>query len=288
MNPLVIIFPLLGAILHPVLGMMIQRAAKDGVGLILMAAMSNLISALLFYLWFGAPSIFPLSSADLAPALVGVLFFFGQWFSIHAIKTGDLAVHSSAMGAKLFVVALLSFFFGLEKISGLIVIATILAIVSVYFVAGATLEGWRRSQKTVWLTLISCLIFGISDYMTAFWAQGYGPVRWLVIMMLGSGLVSVFFLVPRVKTATVYLRQPLIAAMVLGAGFLIGVQALLVNYSLSHFNVPVLINIIFSTRGMMAVILIWLIGRNASGVSIRKKLFGSTLMVVAVALALIS
>lgn len=278
--------PFLAAALHPLLGWCVQSGSRAGVRLGYIVGLANLLSAIIFLIYLRPENLFPLSGKDWWAVTNGIIFFFGQWFSIQSVKSGDIAVHSSALGVKVIMVGFLSLLVGLEPATIGLIAGVILAVISVYLVAGGSAEGWRMHRKTVGLTLVACIFFGMNDFLTGWQAREIGASRWLCLMIGTSGLVSLGLLARRIESFTIFVKQPRIGGIVLGAGICLGVQALLVNLALSVYGQPTLTNVIYSSRGVLAVGFLLLIGRRIDPRFRKKQLYGSILMVLALVMVL--
>lgn len=281
-----ILLPLIGAALHPFLGVFIQRCTKGGLGLTLIVAVSNLITACVFALYLKPEGGWALQGKDWLAVLNGILFFTGQWFSARSLKGGDLAVHSSAMGAKLIFLAALTSYVGLETSRPFLIPAAVLACLSVYMVAGGTLAGWREHWPTVGFTLLACFFFGLNDFMTGWQAIHIGAARWLVILFATGGVLSLGLLTVRIPQVKALAHSGNIKWFLLAAGVTLGVQALIVNIAFSEFRQPTLSNVAYSTRGVMAVIFLWILGQRKTGGLLAKQISGAALMLIALVLAL--
>ena len=278
--------PLIGAVLHPLLGWYIQKATAHGVGLSVIVAIANLVTGIIFFSYLGPINVWEMSGQGLWAIGNGVLFFFGQWFSTQSVKTGDIAVHSSALGMKVVIVGFFSMLVGLESSSWNLVCGVILATFAVFLVSGGSAEGWRAHRKTVSLTMAACLFFGINDFLTGWQSREIGAGRWLILMMGSSGIISIGLLFQRRKQVVMLARNPRITTFVVGAGLLLGLQALAVNLAFSKYGQPTLSNVVYSSRGLMAVIFLYLIGRKSDPRFVRKQSAGAILMVIALAIVL--
>ena len=263
-----------------------QRGSGAGVRLGVIVGIANLITTVIFFGYLRPELDLHLVSKDWWAVGNGVLFFFGQWFSIQSVKSGDIAVHSSALGIKVIIVGFFSMLVGLESATLGLITGVILAVVAVYLVAGGSAEGWRIHRKTVGLTLIACLFFGTNDFLTGWQAQSVGATRWLCLMIGTSGIISLGFVFMRRDSLSYFVETPRIGLVVLGAGLALGVQALLVNIAFSEFRQPTLSNVVYSTRGVLAVLFLLLIGRKVDVRFRWKQAAGAVLMVVALAAVL--
>ena len=281
-----VFLPLIGAVLHPLLGWCIQKGTFHGVRLSVIVAIANLVTAFIFLLYLHPTGGWEISGRDWWAIGNGVFFFLGQWFSIQSVKTGDLAVHSSALGMKVLIVGFFSMLVGLETSSWSLVCGVILATIAVFLVSGGSAEGWRTHRVTVGLTLVACLFFGINDFLTGWQSREIGAARWLILMMGTSGIISIGLLLPCRGQVAMLARNPCITAVVVGAGVLLGLQALVVNLAFSRYGQPTLTNVVFSTRGLMAVLFLYFIGRKSDPRFVRKQSAGGVLMVIALAIVL--
>ena len=279
--------PLIGAALHPILGWCVQQGTAAGVRLTVIVAVANLVTTAIFLAYLSPEGGWVIQGVDWLAIGNGVFFFLGQWFSTRSVKTGDLAVHSSALGGKVVVVGVFSMMVGLESASWTLLTGVILAVIAVFLAAGASLDGWRKHRLTVGLTMVACLFFGVNDFLTGWQSREIGPARWLLLMMGTSSLISIGMLIARRSQIKILFEVPRAGWMVLGAGFALGVQALVVNLAFSHFGQPTLSNVVYSSRGVMAVGFLYLIGKQIDRKFARRQTAGAILMMAALAIVLI-
>ena len=277
--------PLLGAMLHPPLGWLIQKGEKEGVPMSVTAAVGTLATVLVFVIYLRPDWSVAWSALDLLALLNGTFFFGGAWFAIRAVKAGDLVVHTSTLGIKLFIVAGLSIAIGLEKGSPELVGAVVLAAVAIFLLAGGTLKGWKSHRATLGWTLVGTTFFGMSDTLAAWKASEIGTARWLFLMVVGSGLCAVVVLIPRIKLVERAFKRPNVRWILGGLGLIMGVQAILVNTAFTVYREPMVSNIVFSSRGLMTIPFLMLVHRSWRGIVDMKMLAGAVLMLVAIVLA---
>lgn len=266
---------------------MVQRASRLGARLPVVLGCANLLTFVVFALYLKPDFSAPFQRYDALAILNGFLFFWGQWFSIQSVRHGDLVVHSSALGFKVLLVATFSALVGLEKAGVGLLGGAVLATLAVYLVAGATVERLKANRVTLWLTLLACVFFATNDFLTGWKSYETGGARWLMIMMATSGLLSVGMLVLRWRDVRVTFGKAVTALPVIGAGITLGVQALLVNLAFSWFREPALSNIAYSTRGVMAVVFVWVIVKKCREPLGARQLIGAIMMVIALALVLV-
>jgi len=279
--------PLIGAALHPLLGAMVQRATKLGVGISVVLGFANLLTLAVFAVYLRPDFSAPFGIYDGVAIFNGVLFFWGQWFSVQSVRKGDLVVHSSALGFKVLIVAALSASVGLEKLGPGLIGGALLAAAAVYLVAGATLERLKANWTTLWLTVMACVFFASNDFLTGWKSQEIGGAKWLILMMMSAGGLSLGMLMPRWKDVKAAIGKRETALPVVGAGLTLGIQALVVNLAFSWFREPALSNIAYSTRGVMAVFFVWVIVNKCRQPLGGRQLLGAALMVLALAMVLV-
>lgn len=266
---------------------MLQRATRLGVRLTVALGFANLLTLAVFALRLRPDFSAPFGIYDGLAVLNGFLFFWGQWFSVQSVRKGDLVVHSSTLGFKVLIVAALSASVGLEKAGSGLIGGAVLAAFAVYLVAGATTERLKANRTTLWLTVMACLFFGTNDFLTGWKSHEIGGARWLILMMITAGILSLAMLLPHWRDVRDTLAKAETAFPVLGAGITLGVQALLVNLAFSWYREPALSNIAYSTRGVMAVFFVWAITKRCKEPLGGRQLLGAGLMVAALALVLI-
>jgi hypothetical protein len=278
--------PLLGAALHPLLGYCVQRGTSAGARLTVIVCVANLVTGLIFFLCLKPTGGWVLQGRDWWAIGNGILFFIGQWFSTQSVRAGDLAVHSSALGMKVVVVGFFSMLVGLEPSSINLVTGVILAVIAVFLVSGGSSEGWRNHKTTVGLTLLACVFFGLNDFLTGWQSRGIGAARWLTLMMASSGLISAGLLVTRRQQLCLLVKEWHVFRWVFATGILLGVQALVVNLAFSAYGKPTLSNVVYSSRGLMAVAFLYLIGRRSDPRFVKKQMAGAILMMIALGVVL--
>ena len=282
-----VFLPFVAALLHPALAWLFQKGEKNGLPMSVTVGVSNLATVSLFVCYLRPNWSAPWCWLDGLALTNGVFFFLGQWFSVQAVKSGDLVVHSSALGIKLLLVAGLSLAIGLEEGNSQLLIAVALAAVAIFLLAGGNLRGWQKHRATLGWTIVGTVFFGIGDVLTSWQASELGMARWLILMMTGSGCCAIITLSPKRKKLTHALRQSQLRWLLLGLGLLMGTQAVLINSAFAIFKEPTVSNIVFSIRGLLAIPFLMLIQQKMKGVVSLKSLAGACLMLFALILAVL-
>lgn len=262
-----------------------QRGEKEGIPVAVTVGVSNLATVLIFALYLRPDWGGQFSWWDGLAVLNGVFFFCGQWFSVRAVKAGDLVVHCSALGIKLVLVALLSLTIGLEQGSWALLGGVLLGAWAIFLLSGGNLQGWRQHRATVGWTLLGTTFFGVGDVLTSWGASNLGMGRWLMLMMIGSGCCAFTTLVPRRVPLREALSSRRSQRILIGLGLLMGTQAVLVNTAFALYQEPTVSNVVFATRGLLAIPFLMLIQKRLRGVVSPQSLCGACLMLVALLLA---
>lgn len=186
------------------------------------------------------------------PVLTGLLFFIGQIFTFAAIRMGDVSLQTPIMGTKVVFVVCIAMLLGTEQVTAQLLLAALLAMLAIVLL-GFSGGGAKRVGLTMSLALASSLFFAGSDTMVGAFGAAFGLPSFLFIAMLVNSLLS-FMLIPffngslRAISRTAW-------PWVLLASLMMGLQALLLNYTLARYQNVAAINVIYSSRGLWSVFL---------------------------------
>ena len=288
-----LLLPLASAILYPVGNLFLKRSINEGGGLIRSLFVSNIVLTLCFVPLLGFVRAPPDWSQWHWPLITGVCYFLGQLFTLIAIQSGDVSVQTPLMGIKLIFVAAFSSFIRPEEVPPLLWVGAAVCTVGIFLIGGGNLSAFRRSGRTVVLTLIACFFFGATDTLSSYFNAGFGKIPFILLTVTFVNLFSLalipFFRAPLRKTSAGALRL-----MGIG-GLAIGLQAVMLIFALAEFGQATAINIIYSSRALFGVLLVWLLGAKlgnleASNVGVkvmRARLAGAVLLCAAIALVFI-
>ncbi|MGJ8653585.1 MAG: DMT family transporter [Opitutaceae bacterium] len=283
----VYIYPTIAAFTYAVAASFSKHALNQGVGILRLSFVINLIFVPVFaLLLIGHEGAVPWSQVQY-PIFMGVVFFLGQMFTFAAIRMGDVSLQTPVMGTKAVFVVMLAGAFGVQAISPAMVLA---AIISMLGVALLGFSGGKapRIGLTLLLAMLSALCFAGSDIITSHYGGDFGPSAFLFIAMLVNALLS-FALIPFFNAP---LREVPRASWLWAsfAALLMAGQALLLNYSLARYGDAASANIFYSTRGLWSVLISLLvlhyIYRTNEALSRRliiMRFAGASLMCVAIA-----
>ena len=195
---------------------------------------------------------------------------FGTIFTVVAIRTGDVSLVTPVLGMKVVMVAVGSVVLIGQELSGALWWAAILASAGVFLLGGNAFfqRGAGTSAKmvlmAVGLTLVSAAFFATTDVWLGGHAKAFGPLAFLSVMIVSVGGFSVVLnpvLLRGGDPAEMKLRAIPQAARkwVIGGALLVAVQAATLGLALALFRDPTGANIVYSSRGLWAVMGAWLL-----------------------------
>ena len=292
--PFYLIMPLLAAMLYAAAGLFFKEAFRGGAGSIQSFVLTSWIMTLCF-----SPFIFwesqPIPWGKIClPWITAIAFFAGHWLTFSAIKVGDISLVMPVLGTKSVFVALFAWLiFGIQ-IPGGMWLATLLTAASVYILGKTDRPSQkRRVPLATGLTILSAACFGLCDALVQQWASIFGLRAFLTLMFLGVGLLATF-LVSRFESPLKSLKSHTLVWLGAGA-FLTSQQAILVGVSVAMFHNATGVNVVYSSRGLWAIIMVWLLSRltgyraeQPHAKTLLLRLIGAILMVSAILLAILS
>ncbi|MDQ8187829.1 DMT family transporter [Pelagicoccus sp. SDUM812002] len=279
--------PLLNAVIYTVGALCLKRATTHGIGPWRTTFISNLALFLVaFPLWFFGK---PVESIDalVMPLMVGIAFFGGQLLTCLAIHRGDVSLLTPLLGTKtVFIALIVSIGLG-ESLSPSVWKGAVLSAVAILLMRGGGSVDKRKVMLTIVLGVGSALSFAGADSLLAAFGSDLGFHK-MVAGMFSSVMLCSFGLVPLFKSNMRAISPVTWKWMGLGA-LLMAVQAGLMAFVLSTYGRATVVNIMYSSRGIWSVVLVWWIGHWFSneeqhlgrGVLIRRFL-GSALLLAAI------
>lgn len=257
-SPLATLLPLLAAFGYTFAALMLKRATERGVGPWRVTFLTNWAAALVFLPWWFTGGA-PFSWENLAHALItGALFFVGQILTFLALSRGDVSLTTPVLGTKVMFVALLAVIFGSEKLTPALWFAAALTTI-----ATALLGTERRVDRArLWPSLAfgfaAAMCYASTDVLMGQWVKDWGFGRFAPVMFLGIAVMS-FTLVP-FFSAPLLAMPPSSLRWSLAGGITLGLQATGMAYSISVFREVTTTNILYNTRGIWSVLIVWTIG----------------------------
>ncbi len=226
----------------------------------------------------------------LQPLACALLFFLGNWLTFVALRRGDMSLVVPAMGTKPLFVALGAVAFFGRSVSQGMWLAAILAALGIYVLRRSDILPGRNRASGLPPVLLSSACFGFCDAGVEAWAPEFGDMGFLGYMFLIVALLSTLLLRLSGQSLMRADRSGM-KALAIGSSIL-AAQGILVALAIVRHQNATGVNIVYSTRGLWSVAVVWLLGsrfrlgEEASDRSVFLfRLAGAGLMIVSVALA---
>jgi drug/metabolite transporter (DMT)-like permease len=246
-----LIFSGLAAFGYTIAAIFSKQALAEGCGVLRLSFVINLVFIAVFAVLLVDASSEPIPWRLIhLPILTGLLFFLGQVFTFSAIRMGDVSLQTPIMGTKVVFVVLIALWLGTEQVTLQLILAAVLSMIAIALL-GFSGGGAKRVGLTLVLALSSSLFFAGSDTMVGAYGSVFGLPKFLFIAILVNGLLS-FLMIPFFKGSLLQIT-PKAWPWVLLAAFGMGLQALLLNYTLARYQNVSAINVIYSSRGLWSV-----------------------------------
>jgi drug/metabolite transporter (DMT)-like permease len=288
--------PLIAALIYTITSFLIRRALRGGINIALQFAVTNIFTVLIV----GVAALF-LSEGKLVlnswwPAVTIVLFLSGQLLVMTALRLGDSSIQTPLMGVKVLFAPIVVAIGFTDVVPREIWIAAVLATVAVFLI------GFRRDTARAFqalpvaATIGSAVIFATSDTIIAEMSGPLGNAAFLATLLLGVGILSVPVgvggLIAQLRAGASRPGGPAVRALI-GGSVLMGVQFALFVTALSLFSNSPRTNVLYSTRGLWSVALLYLLNRAGQGHHmeqapmgvIARRFVGAALLVAAVVVA---
>jgi drug/metabolite transporter (DMT)-like permease len=274
--------------------LMLKRANALGVGVWRISFLANWALFLVFLPWWLMTGQSGHAWTDYwQPAVNALLFLAGQMFIFYALQDGDVSVTTPVMGAKVLMVALLSHLLRAGEVPWQWWAGAVLSTAAV-----ALLHFGEHPQKrahvgrTVMLAGLSALSYSLCDVVLQKWVGAWGSEHYLPPMFLCCALYTFAFL-PRFRAPLSRLDRR--AWLWVGGGAaLLAVTNAGIAVAIGVWRAATSVNIIYSLRGLVSVVLVWAIGhwfaseeQHLSLRVLRARLIGAACMLGAIVLVLI-
>ena len=287
------LFPLIAALLYAFGALVLKRSSDLGVGLWRTTFVANLIVAALFsLLWLhGGP---PVEIVDLwQPGVIAMCLFVGQLAQFLALEKGDVSVAVPVFGLKVILVAFFTPLLIGEAVGVKLWIAAFLSVLGITFLnrkdAG---QPPRHLLITFVAGGIGAVAFAIFDVLVQKWGPYWGVGRLLPCIFWINALLS-FGLIFRFSAPLGAIRVQAWPWLV-GGSVLLGTQSIIFVSTLAVFGKATSANIVYASRGLLSVALVWMIGhwfanaeQHLGPTVMRWRLAGALLMMSAIVLVVV-
>jgi len=283
--------PLASALLYVIGALLLRRAADFGVGFWRTTFVANVICAVAFsFLWtFGGTFHLRLLWQ---PAIVAMLFLVGSVLNFISLDKGDVSLATPVLGIKIVLVAAFVAAVTGEWGKPSVWLAAVLS------TAAVALLNWTRAahHHHVTLTILaaggSAASFALFDVFVQQWAAAWGVGRFPPTMLAFVALFSCGT-IPQFPAPLSKIAGPAWPWLI-GGSLVLAAQALLFISSVAYFRNAAAANVVYSSRGLWSVALVWLIGhwfgnreRHLGAAILRWRLIGAVLMLAAIGLVLV-
>lgn len=281
----------------------IKRALGAGAAGNWVNLLCNTVMAVFFQLLWLMPGHVIGLELLLPPVICGFLFFLGQIFTFKAIETGDVSVATPLLGSKVLLVALFSFLLIGKNLPHAIWIASIMASLGIALISYSPAGNHSRLAEAVGWSLGAAALFALTDVLVQHWVAYVGYSRFAPLMFGSLGLFSLVYVpglmisMNRVSDCVPFFIPGIPFSSLpwlLAGALLLAIQALAMYSSIGIFGNATMTNIIYGSRCLWSVLLVWILGpiagdlsprENRGGVMIRR-MIGALLLFGAMSLVL--
>jgi len=257
--PAYLLIPLACGFFYVVSMLAFKRAGDFGVGVWRTTFIANWACALIFLPVWLRHGFAPVTlTAYWQPAVIGVLFLAGQILMFLAITRGDVSVATPVMGVKVLLVALFSGLIGLGVVPFKWWVGASLSVAAVGLLNLQGGGAHRRVGQTVMLTVLSATMYALSDVLVQKWAPAWGA---------GNFFPPMFFIVGLYSFALLAFARGGLGGIAAGAWRWVGLGALCnaltnagIAITLGIWGNATAVNIVYSSRGLFSVALVWGVG----------------------------
>lgn len=285
------ILPLFAGLVVSIASMFVKRATEEGAG----------ITRILFVsIWMFFIVLLPVLFLDSevldwsrwwGPVLAGTSTFTGGVLILASIRFGDVSVQAPLMGTKVIFVATYSLFFINTPIPASWWVGVFLTFFAILMLGISDLFRKKVSLLGVFLALASSALYALTDVLVAQEAPLFG--RWPFIFgTVATGAVMSLGLIPFFRK-TLWSISGKTWKWCLLAGALLVTQHLALLFALSYYGQATVINIMYSSRGIWGIALVWFVGhwfgskeREVGGRIMFRRLIGALLFCLAIVIVL--
>ncbi|HUF61862.1 MAG TPA: EamA family transporter [Verrucomicrobiales bacterium] len=295
-SSLLLILPACSAALYALASLLFKRGFESGAGKRHAFHLTNLAVGLTYApLYLLHRDAFPWSRLH-EPALTAATFYLGGWLSFLALRRADVSIVTPLLGTKAVFVAAASIVLLREVPSLLLWSAAVLTAVGILIM--------NRAHKTalplsfgdrivpISAALAGAACFGISDVFVRKWAPSFGPWAFLPAASVLVALAS--YIAIRVQGLQTIRKGYRPCRWLVAGALLTAAQAIGIGIALSFHPNPTAVNIVYASRALWTIALVWLCGsfldlheiRQGHGVLVNR-LAGSLFITGAIVLAVL-
>ena len=271
--------------------LLIKRSSELGCGLWRAFFVSNLVTALAYQpLWLLGGKIHVEKLWQ--PAVITLCYIAGQTLTLISLERGDVSVATPVLGIKIVLVAIFVSALGGETVSAKFWIAAGLSTCAIALLNRAPGKHRHHVGLTIITALLAAAAFALFDVLMRRWSPAWGVGTFLPIVLIMVSVAS-FAFIPLFHAPLLKLDRQ-VWPWLLGGSALFSLQSVLFVSTVAAFGNVTAANILFSSRGLWSVVIVWSVGHWFSsreqhlGASVlRWRLAGAVLMMAAIALVMI-
>jgi len=293
-TPLFLFQPLLWSVGFAIGTIMLKRAIESGLGPLRIAFLNNMLVAVLFLPGLlSVPKTLTWSMLEW-PLICSLIYALGQLCFFLAMRLGDVTVLAPAMGIKVVFVALFTaVMVGAVAMPWTMWMAALLATLAVFLLSISQWHDRKRLAQTAFLAVMSAGLYGLNDVMLQIHGSVLGAIPFSAVMFSAVAVESLvmipFFRGSFRSVPPVAMRWGLAGAVICGA------QSGGMAYTIAQHGAATAVNIVYSTRGLWSVILVWAASSwfgvregSVGNAVMGRRLVGGLLLLCAVGLVLAS
>jgi len=282
-----LLLPLASSLLYVLGAVYLKRATQGGVSMWRAAFVSNVVSAVMFLPLLALGGSSQPWTMLWQPAIVAALLVLGQCAALWALTRGDVSVATPVMGAKVILVAFFTTVVVGMEVPFKLWLAAVLSAAAIGILNRGPQGHHHDLTLTVVGSLVAAVAFALFDVLVMAWSPAWGAGR---LLPLGMGLAAVYSVafVPLFGAPLRALPRAVWPLLFSGASF-IALQGFLLITTLGVFGDATAVNIVYGTRGVWSVVLVWVFGRQLGATEARQgsktlgwRLAGAGLMSAAV------
>jgi drug/metabolite transporter (DMT)-like permease len=290
-SPLQSSLPLLAGFVYAVSAVFLKRATAEGGGLWRINFLTNWTQALAFLPLIAFGSEMPGLRDAGQIVLTALAFTVGQAVVFVGLRHGDVSVITPVMGVKVLMVAAFAGWVADEKIPKIWWVAAVLSALAAALMGLGAPSDRRRLFIGVICGLGAAAAFALVDVFFQVWAGRLGVWPFSAWVALAMGFLSLPLL-PVLEGPWWKVPRPALIAFVPGMAATLG-QVVLMAYAVVLLQGAAWANLLYSSRGLWSVLLVWIWGRSLGnaefeegGTVLVRRLGGALLMLLAVGLVL--
>lgn len=192
------------------------------------------------------------------PFAAAICFSSGMFFFIRALRTGDLSLVAPISGVKPVLAAVLVATLLGTPVSTNTWVACLLTVVSLFILRTPNVSTSHSFLRTAAFTLMSAFSFALCDTCFQRWAADWGTLRFAVITFSIASCAATA-LIPFFDTPWKQMRRAARTHVLTGALFC-ALPGLFMSYALGRYGHAAEVNVIYSTRALLSIFMIRLLG----------------------------